>query len=267
MKYLYYLALVVLLAVLVLLTCYCLYPSPNIYNDGTAWKMPRGLKVSDFYYDIESAYQYDGRSQPRYLKVKSFFWQDENNENFTIESAFFIVKPLGMERYALEYRRYIILANEEEKSDAIRDIWQNYQTEIVRGSTLYLKNSETDRQSFGWWRRTGWNCSDGLYEKHILEMFYAERYGPVLDQIINDAERFVFHFPSLNLETNGIVLESSELERIKTKGTLVELENNSFFLTAEELDNLKRELTLLIELIEKEPPKVYLERVKERLLK
>lgn len=56
-------------------SCY----KPNIYNDGTAWKMPYPLKVSDFYYDIENVYQYEGRHQEYKVKVKSFFWQDENN--------------------------------------------------------------------------------------------------------------------------------------------------------------------------------------------
>ncbi|MCL2800368.1 MAG: hypothetical protein FWD28_01235 [Treponema sp.] len=253
-----------LFAIFSLSFCY----GQNIFNDGTAHRMTRDLKVSDFFYDIENIYQYDGRNQEFRVKIKSFFWQDENNENFTIESAFFIVKSFatgGGFDYSFQYRRYIILSNEESRSDNIRNIWLNSGTEINRGSTLYLSDSSDDRIPLGWWHTTAWSCIDGLYERHNYSMYFERTYGPIIDQLLNEAVLFTFYFPSQNLETNGLNLELSELERIKKNGIFPELTNNSFSLSADELENLKDQLAVLINQ-EKMDPKEYIERMRgERL--
>jgi hypothetical protein len=44
----------------------------------------------------------------------------------------------------------------------------------------------------------------GLYEKYDFSMYFD--YGPILNQILNDAKEFKFYFPSENLETNGFEL-------------------------------------------------------------
>lgn len=245
------------------------YKVPNIYNDGTAGKMPRNPKVSDFYYDIENINQYEGRHQEYALKIKSFFWQDDINKQHTVESAFFIVKRFatgGSFDYAFEYRRYIILRNEHPNSNTIKNIWFNDATEIQRGSTLNLGNSNDSKFVFGSPHRTGWYCSDGLYEKYVFEMYFEKDYGPILNQLINTSEQFNFYFPSDNLETNGFQLQETELERIKLKGNLIELKNNSFSLTTEEIKNFKQELSIFIG-HERLNPQEYIERANKELLK
>jgi hypothetical protein len=248
-----------------LASCY----KPNIYNDGTAWKMPQGLKVSNFYYDIENIFEYEGKNQEYKTKIKTFYWQDENDVNHTIESAFFIVKRYatgGDFDYAFQYRRYDILANEEPNSDNIRNLWSSGGTKIQRGATLYLADLKDKRFSFGMPHRTGWSCVDGLYEKYNFSMYFEEKYGPILNQIVNDAKEFKFYFPSENLETNGFELESIELDYIRENGYLPELDHNSFSLSTEELENLKEELLVLMEL-KKKKPEEYIEQTIEEILK
>jgi hypothetical protein len=48
----------------------CYKPIPRIYNEGTAYKMPRNLETSDFYKDIENYYQYEGIVQEYRVKNK-----------------------------------------------------------------------------------------------------------------------------------------------------------------------------------------------------
>jgi hypothetical protein len=233
--------------------------TPNIYNDGTAWKMPRDPNVSDFYYNIDNTIQYEGRDQEFMVKIKSFYWQNENDVNHTIESAFFIVKHFSTGKsydYEFQYRRYIIIANEKPKSNKIRNLWFGV-NEIQRGSTLYLSDSYDERFVFGEPYRTSWYCKDGLYERHRFEMYFERIYGPILNRIINSSEEFKFNFPSENLETNGWDLDESELERIRKNGMFPELENNSIILSKEELENLKKELAILM-LQEKLQPDEYL---------
>lgn len=251
-------------------SCY----KPNIYNDGTAWKMPYPLKVSDFYYDIENVYQYEGRHQEYKVKVKSFFWQDENNKNHTIESAFFIVKRFatgGDFDYALQYRRYDILKGEtapegELYPDKVRNLWDEGGTNVQRGSTLYLTNSDNERFVFGMPHRTGWTGTDGLYENYTFSMFFREDYIPFLTKLLYDATEFRFYFPSDNFDTNGFKLEATELEYIEANGTFVELENNSFSLSKEELEKLKIDLQILIKERRKEPSE-YIEQMQNEILK
>jgi hypothetical protein len=253
-----------IVSLLALASCY----KPNIYNDGTAWEMPRELKVSNFYYDIENIIEYEGRNQEYKIKVKTFYWQDENDKNHIIESAFFIVKRYatgGNFDYAFQYRRYDIIVNEESNSGNIRNLWESGRTEIQRGSTLYLTD-EKDRFSFGRPHRTGWSCTDGLYEKYDFPMYFEETYGPILNIILNGALEFRFNFPSENLETDAFELESEELEFIRKKGNLLELENNSIILTPEELENLKKELLMLMKQ-EKQEPKEYIEQMKNEILR
>jgi hypothetical protein len=253
-----------------LLSCY----KPNIYNDGTAWKMPGHLKTSDFYYDIENVYQYEGRHQEYMLKIKDFSWQDDTNKNHTIEGSFFIVKSIatgGGIEYQFQYRRYNILEGEvppegEIYSDNIRDFWYENGTEIQRGATLYITDSNDNRFTFGMPHCEGWANTDGLYEKYNFSMYFYGKGVSVVEQLIRRATEFRFYFPSDNLQTNGYELEPEELERLKTNGIFVELENNSFSLTAEELENLKKELPKLIAQ-EKMPPKEYIERTMNERLK
>jgi hypothetical protein len=271
-----------LIFVIAILILSCYKPIPKIYsadelilyNEGTAWKMPGYLKVSDFYYDIESIYEYEGEDQPYRLKLKSFFWQDETDENHTIESAFFIVKSYatgGSFDYAFEYRRYDILANEvppdgEIYPDKIRDLWRKDGTEIQRGSALYLTNSNNERFIFGMPHRRGWSAVDGLYETYSFSMFFAKEYDPILSKILNEATVFRFYFPSSNSETNGYKLDHIEQERLITLGKLVELDNNSFSLSKEELEKLKTDLNILMRQKKKEPSE-YIEQIKKEILK
>jgi hypothetical protein len=231
---------------------------PSIYNEGTAGRMPRNLKVSDFYYDIESLYEYGGLPQD-YLKVKSFFWQDPQDTNHTIESAFFIVKFHSHDSsppdYRFEYRRYEIIDNEEPYSDTIKNMWFDNDTEIQRGATLYLEHSGNNRFRFGMPHRTGWACSDGLYEKYKFDINIGNisqlideifQHQPLFEHIIHISDQFEFNLPSENIETNGFQLTDTELKAIKKNGNLAELENNKFLLTAKELEDLKTELPKLI---------------------
>ena len=223
----------------------------NIYNDGTAWRMPRDLHVSDFYYDIGIAIQYEGRHQEYFLPVKSFFWQDEKDPNHTIESAFFIVKRWasgGSFDYALQYRRYIVLANEKPNSENVRSVWDRWRggTDIVRGSTLHLKDSGEDYFTFGWANRELWNLLDGLFERAVFSMYFEEQWGPLLDQLLHSAEKFIFCFPSLNPEINPFELSSNEINLLMNYGIFPELEDNSFTLTSEELEALRHNLVAFI---------------------
>jgi hypothetical protein len=255
-----------------ILSCY--RPIPRIYNEGTAWKMPRELKVSNFYYDIENIYEYEGRNQEYKLKIKSFSWQDENNENHTIESAFFIVKRYatgGSFDYAFQYRRYNILAGEtppdgEIYSDNIRDFWYDNDSEIQRGSTLYLTNSNDERFVMGMPTRRGWACVDGLYERFDFSMFFEDDYGPIINKILNGAAEFRFYFPSDNVQTNGYKLSPAEMERLEKNGNLIEMNNNCFSLSKEELEDLKINLRALIQQ-EKKKPDEYIEQMKTEILK
>jgi hypothetical protein len=248
-------------------SCY-IYTYNNGIVTGTPWPKRNEFKVSDFYHDLDNIIFYDGKYQEYRVKVKSFFWQDENNANHTIESAFFIVKGCdtsGNFHYAFQYRRYIIFANEESKSNKIRELWADG-TEIQRGATLYLSDSMDKRFTFGMPHRSGWACIDGLYERYNFSMRFEKQYGPILNQIIFDSKEFKFNFPSENLETNGFDLESKELDYIRKNGVLPELENNSFSLTTEELDKLKKEVIVLIEQKSKKPKK-YIEQMKDEILK
>jgi len=245
---------------------------PRILNEGTAWKMPFPLKVSDFYYDIENIYQYEGRHQEYPLKIKSFFWQSEYNKNYTIEGAFFIVKRFatgGSSSYEFQYRRYSTLSDGEKPpdgeifSDAIRKFWEGSSVYIQRGSTLYLTNSN-ERFEFGMPTRQGWPCTDGLYEKFDYSM-YLEKYSPILKNIL-EATEFRFYFPSENTKTNGFELEPRELELIKEEGNLKEMENNSFSLSKEELEKLKKDLPILMRQEKKEPSE-YIEQMRREILK
>ena len=248
---------------ILLLSC---YKQPNIYNDGTAWKMPSKNKVSDFYYDIENIYQYEGRHQEYKLKIKNFFWQDTGNENRFIESAFFIVKrwsPSGRFDYAFEYRRYVTLTDEPHELYEIREITNEYETSIQRGTTLHLEN-EYKHVFGGGMSPERWLCVDGFYENHNFSMYFEKEYRPLLDKIIV-SELFGLNFPSDNWE-NYFQLDDRELELIRTKGTFIELENNSFFLTYEELENLKNELPKLMSQGKKSPHD-YIEYARKELLK
>jgi hypothetical protein len=256
------------MVIILLLSC---YRQPSIYNEGTAWKMPRSLKVSDFYYDIENIYQYEGRHQEYKLKIKSFFWQDADNENHTIEGVFFLEKyiPTGGDdytQYNFVYRRYNILKNEPENSDEIRNMWNDERTEIQRGAILYLGNSNNGRYIFGMAHPTSWWCTDGKYESHSFSMYSKKHFGTVLDCLMDERELFKFTFPTENQETNGFQLEDSELELVRTRGNFIELENNTIILTPEELDHLKNELPKLMAYKQKSP-KDYIEYAKNELLK
>jgi hypothetical protein len=261
------------LGVMVLvLSCY--KPIPRIYNEGTAWKMPRELKVSDFYHDIENIYEYEGRNQEYKIKVKSFFWQDEHNENHTIESAFFIVKRYatgGSFDYAFQYRRYDILTGEvppegERYPDRIRELWHENSTRIQRGATLYLTDSNNERFVMGMPHHTGWTCIDGLYEKYDFSMFFEDRYGPILNKLINDATEFRFFLPSDNEQTNGYALEPAEREYVAQYGNFVEMDNNRFSLSKEELEKLRMDLQALMQQKKKDPSE-YIEQMKNEILK
>jgi len=242
------------------------YRIPSIYNEGTAWRLPRDLKVSDFYYDTATAIQYDGRVQQYFLKVQSFFWQDEENPNYTIESAFFIVK-CG-DDYGFTFRRYITLAGEEPKSDNVRALWARWEgaAEVVRGSTLRLSNSEDGLFSFGWMRRERWSLIDGYFDNPEFIMYQEKHRGPIIEQILHSAEMFVFSFPSLDTEINPFELEPGEITLLKNHGIFPELENNCFALSSEELESLRHNLVALIAQ-EKMSPRKYFKHVKNHQLR
>jgi hypothetical protein len=229
------------IVIVLLLSC---YRYPNIYNDGTAWKMPRNLETSDFYKDIENYYQYEGIVQEYRAKIKSFLWINENNPNYKLESAFYLVKEFpgsdpNRYKYRLEIRRYITVENEEPNKDIISEM-RAYRTgyRFTKGFSKLLLGGEPDFiQNFGSAHVTLWGTKNGSYERFTQDLWFEKE--QIIGYILGKATKFEMHFD------NG---EDDE--------HFLELDNNILILTDEELENLRDELREIIK-IKKKKPKEY----------
>jgi hypothetical protein len=229
-----------LLLCLVVFASSCFKPIPRIYNEGTVYKMPRELKTSDFYKDIETLYQYDGTVQDYFVKIKSFMWVNKDNPNYKIESVLYFVKSFpGSDpeyyRYVLQLRRYITVENEEaddaiiEKLIADKSMFDYGFCRVFSGWDSEFKGYATARL---------WPTSDGNFENYIIDI---ETKGLLSYIIYGRATKFEMRFSEDNTQ-------------------FVELNNNTVLLSNEEFRTLKRALQRL-SLQEKKTVKDYVEYV------
>lgn len=229
----------------------CFY-KPNVYNDGTSWKMPKSLSVKDFYYDIENMYQYEGRNQEYHLKIKNFSWKTESLPR-EINSGFYFVKryynEYGDYDYSFKYRRYNIRT--VERYEQLKPCLNKLEI------TLYGDEKKTIKMfpSFP----AIWKCEDGFYERYEWMDYSKKKLNDkFISDVIKNVYKIEFVLPdSEKHNSNGSKMSSEKL---------YEFPSRNIILQGQGLEQFKIGLQDMLK-IERMSPEKYVEYVKKQVLK
>jgi|GEM_PF-4495224 len=180
-----------LLVFLIFIGACSLLDELRVYNDGTAWRLPKVEKVSDWYYDLSNAYEYQGRNQEYYSKITAFDYKDEK---LNIHSVFFFAKRIYNEKadfdYIFQLRRYREIS-EYDKYNAGGKI-----TPIVRYLEIIIDDSEvlTFVSDFP----KIWTLNDGVYERYQWRISHFEKEFDTLIEKLTNAKSLTITFPEFD---------------------------------------------------------------------
>lgn len=181
------------------------WSNSGIYNSGTVSKMPKVLKVSDFYIDIENISVYKGENQLYYAGIESNNFVDDQSD---VASTFLfgkrIYNSMGDYDYLFSFRRYIFndLETKENEVPVLNELVVIIDEDADTQLILFPSNPVM------------WVCDDGFYQKYTWRINNVhEAYPVIIQRMLNAKSQIVFQFPvsdhhfftGLPLNANGLL--------------------------------------------------------------
>jgi len=238
---------IVLIAIVLFLGC-TLLGKKRIYNEGTAYKLPSTVSVSDWYNDLSNIYEYCGRNQEYFAKINSFSYSDSTK---SIKSVLLFGKRIYNANaeydYLFLYRRYY-------QSDHISD--KATRLPVVNILKLTIDNEEaiTLYPSYPKY----YPCDDGIFEEYKWSIYnVSDKYETIVNDLIC-AKKIVFELPAFEFHNFGGAKISME-PFYEFKMRAIELKGNDLLKVQNDIIEKNK--------IKRKDPKEYIEYAQKQMLK
>lgn len=239
--------IVLLVSAFLVLGC-TLLDRKRIYNEGTAYKLPSAVSVSDWHIDLSNIYEYGGRNQEYFSRISSFSYSDSTKRiNAVLLFGKRIFNVNADYDFSFSYRRYF-------QSSAITD--KQHRSPAINLLKITVDDKETITLYPSYPKYC--SCDDGIFEEYKWSIYnVSEKYKTIVNDLVN-AKIIVFELPVFEFHNFGGSRMSLE--------PFYEFQNRTLILKGNDLLEVQNDIMQKNE-IQRKDPKEYIQYARKQILK